>query len=160
MKRRLSARLLLAAPIAALAFAPACRPSSADEVVTRDLHGVRLGMGPRDVRARFDVGDRGRWSTSPGSSLALEYDSAGDGASSVRDARFEFHGGMLVAVRAKLAPSDAAARGAPFEIGPATVVSRTTGEGGAVTLFMASRECPDHRDEVASIVAAAHGITR
>lgn len=159
MMRRLRARAILWAALAAASSAAACR-SSPPEVVTRDLHGVRLGMGPRDVRARFDAGGEGRWSSAAGASLALEYEGDGSSAASVRRARFEFHGGMLVAVRATLAPSDAASRGAPFEVGPATVVSRAPGEGGAVALFMASRECPDHREEVASIVAAAHGIER
>ena len=124
------------------------------------LHGARLGMAPRDVRDRFDLSKRGHWSSVAGKELSLEYDADDAANAPVRHARFEFHNGMLVAIRASLAKDDEVAAGEPLEVGRVSVASRTASNDGSVDLFIASRTCPDHREEVARILAAAHGLSR
>ena len=75
------------------------------EAPNESVRGVRLGMSPRDVRDRFEGSADGRWLTSVGKGLGasddtvLEWTAVGE-MSRATQARFEFHLGMLVAVRA------------------------------------------------------------
>jgi hypothetical protein len=112
------------------------------------LPGVRLGMSPRDVRDRFEGGEQGAWQTKLGGATddtVLEWTATGASARATR-ARFEFHLGMLVAVRAHLrAPAPPAGR---ITATPKTVTgwSASTSEGGT-ELTMLARDCPTHHDE-------------
>jgi hypothetical protein len=80
-------------------FIAACSHDAPDAIPN-----VRLGMAPRDVRDRFHPpnGDPGAWQTAlgAGDDTVLEW-TARDPQSTIREARFEFHLGMLVAMRAK-----------------------------------------------------------
>ncbi len=71
------------------------------------LPGVRLGMSPRDIRDRFDEGGQGTWQTKVGGGAGASDDTvlewtATSPQSRATQARFEFHLGMLVAIRAHL----------------------------------------------------------
>jgi hypothetical protein len=115
------------------------------------LPGVRLGMSPRDVRDRFEGGELGTWQTKLGGGsgatddTVLEWTATG-ATTRATHARFEFHLGMLVAVRAHLrAPTPTAGR---VTTTPKTVTgwSASPSEGGT-ELTMLARDCPTHRDE-------------
>jgi hypothetical protein len=142
----------------ALAFAfglgtTACtREEASNEVVP----GVRLGMSPRDVRDRFDGGGAGAWQTKVGGGAGasddtvLEWSASGDKTRATR-ARFEFHLGMLVAVRAHLREGVPATR---VDLTPRTVTVRTPEAGGTDVTILA-RDCPTHHDEAEALAAKA-----
>lgn len=118
------------------------------------FHGAKLGMAPRDVRERFDLAPLGAFKiTSPGDELVLDWAPAHAGEGTVESARFEFHSGMLVAVRAKLAPRDPEAAGAPLLATKTAVVARATSEGVSYTLI--ARDCPTHREEEKRLLQSA-----
>ena len=84
------------AAVLALAGCSRAEPAPLD----RSLAAVRLGMAPRDVRDRFAPDCPGAWVASTdvaGDDIVLDWKGS-DGAR-IADARFEFHLGMLVAVR-------------------------------------------------------------
>jgi hypothetical protein len=116
---------------------------------TRDdataVPGVRLGMSPRDVRDRFVPGGEGTFQThvGAGDDTVLEW-TGKDGGLGFARARFEFHLGMLVAVRARTtAPIDAE----QVSLTPRTVTVRAPAEGGGTSLVVLARDCPTHKDE-------------
>ena len=110
------------------------------------FHGAKLGMAPRDVRDRFDLAPLGAFKiTSPGDELILDWAPAHAGEGTVESARFEFHAGMLVAVRAKLAQRDPEAAGVALLATKTAVVARARAEGVSYTLI--ARDCPTHREE-------------
>ena len=111
---------------------------------------VRLGMAARDVRERFQPGTDGSWQTALGigDDTVLEW-TAKDVMAPVKNARFEFHNGMLVAIRAHLT---AAATKESVSSTPKTVTMRGPGEGGTSVTVLA-RDCPTHRDEADALVA-------
>ncbi len=116
--------------------------------------GTRLGMSPRDVREHFVPGGEGTWQTSLGSGddTILEWHATGAGAK-YRSARFEFHLGMLVAVRAR-AEGGVAKEGVTATPKIVTVV-RPSSEGGT-DIDILSRDCPTHHDEAEALAAKAH----
>ena len=144
---------LLALGFAALlsvASAAACRRDAASETIP----GVRLGMAPRDVRDRFEGGAGGSWQTKVGGGAGASDDtvvewSANGDRSRVSHARFEFHLGMLVAVRAHLRDGTGEAR---VEATPKTVTV-VTPVGGGADVTMLARDCPTHHEEAESLVA-------
>jgi hypothetical protein len=112
-----------------------------------DFHGVRLGMTPRDLRDRFDV--RGDFRVeSTDKDMAMAFVPKSDGFS----ARFEFHDGMLVAVRADLPATDAYAQGADLVVTRAEVLHRDRRPDG-VHVDWLSRECPTHQAEANRLAA-------
>lgn len=136
------ARIALAALVALAALAACGRREPPDT-----FHGVRLGMTPGDVRARFQPpsgGDaRAVWRSVPGGEGMLEYSVP---SRDVPKVRFEFHSGMLVAVRANLEPADSASRGARRDLNPGSVLVRVP-RGPTVELTWLSRDCPTHKPE-------------
>jgi hypothetical protein len=152
------ARLFAALGILGLAACTSCRSEPASET----LPGVRLGMAPRDVRDRFDGGGDGAWQTVIGNGgrggvgasddTVVEWTASND-HSRVSHARFEFHLGMLVAVRAHL--RDPAVKREPrTDVTPKTVtVLAPATDGTDVTML--ARDCPTHRDEAESLAAKA-----
>jgi len=109
-------------------------------------------MAPRDVRERFVPGGQGAWQTALGSGddTALEWTSR-DAATKLREARFEFHLGMLVAIRAH---SIEAINKEEISLTPKTVtILSPTREGGGTTVTVLARDCPTHKDEAESIAA-------
>lgn len=117
------------------------------------LPGVRLGMTPRDVRERFDPGGPGTWQTKVGAGddTVLEWAAQGSGAR-VAQARFEFHLGMLVAIRARLAEPSSADK---VELTPRTVTARRPAEEGGTEVTVLARDCPTHREEAESLAGRA-----
>jgi len=128
----------------------ACDRSSEPEAIPN----VKLGMSPRDVRDRFDTTGTGSWQTSVGTGddTALEW-TAKDAGAKLAHARFEFHLGMLVAIRARSTD-----RGTNEHIAttPKTVtVHRPDPEGGTSVVILA-RDCPTHKDEAEGFAARAN----
>lgn len=115
------------------------------------FHGVKLGMGLRDVRERYDGAfDGGTWTTDIASSLTVLAWSPSPGAAATT--RFEFHNGMLVAVRADLSPSDPLAAGPRISESKSSVVLRDQ-KDDRKTFTLIARDCPVHRPEVEAILA-------
>jgi hypothetical protein len=139
--------LVLLLAIVALCNGLAC----SREAATEPVPGVRLGMTPRDVRDRFQ--EEGTWQTKVGGGAGASDDTvvewtARDGASHVR---FEFHLGMLVAIRAHLREPIATER---IESTAKTVTLRRPGSSGSDVTILA-RDCPTHKDEAEALVARA-----
>ena len=123
-------------------------------IETDALPNVRLGMAPRDVRDRFEPGGEGTWQTSVGAAAddtAIEWKSKG--ASKVKDARFEFHLGMLVALRATT--SDPPPASETITTTPRTVTVRRPAAGGGTEISVLARDCPTHKDEAERLAAKA-----
>ena len=136
----------------ALALFAGCAHDGAAELIP----GVRLGMSPRDVRDRFDPSGPGAWQTKvgggPGASddTVLEWTASSE-ASRATTARFEFHLGMLVAVRAHLREPVGAER---VELTPKIVTVRSP-QGGGSDVSMLARDCPTHHEEAESLASKA-----
>lgn len=128
----------------------------AREPATETFPGVRLGMAPRDVRDRFEGSAEGAWQTRVGSGTGasddtvLEWSATGD-KSRASQARFEFHLGMLVAIRAHLREPVSSQR---IDLTAKTVTVRTPAAGGTDVTILA-RDCPTHREEAESLAARA-----
>jgi hypothetical protein len=119
------------------------------------IPNVKLGMAPGDVRDRFEPGGPGTWQTSLGKvadDTAIEW-KATDGSAKIREARFEFHLGMLVAVRAT--SNEPPPPGEKISTTPASVTVRRAAPsaGGVTETAILARDCPTHKDEAASLVA-------
>ena len=119
------------------------------------IPNVKLGMAPGDVRERFDPGGPGTWQTSVGKvagDTAIEWQ-AKDGSARVKEARFEFHNGMLVAVRATT--NEAPPASEKITKTPATVSARRAAPSGGTDVTVLARDCPTHKDEAATLAAKA-----
>lgn len=129
-----------------LAFGAACSREEREPVPN-----VRLGMAPRDVRERFQPGAEGTWQTAlgAGDDTVLEW-TARDAHAAVGHARFEFHLGMLVAIRARLNESVSREE---VRTTPKTVTVRAPGREGGASLTVLARDCPTHKDEAESFAA-------
>ena len=135
-----------------LTLGSACNRETPSEIVP----GVRLGMAPRDVRDRFDGGGEGAWQTKVGGGAGASDDtvlewSAGSDKTRATHARFEFHLGMLVAVRAHLREGIAAPH---VDVTPKTVTVRNP-EGGGTEVTILARDCPTHHDEAEALAQRA-----
>lgn len=136
--------------LAALVAIAACDRSEPDAIPN-----VRLGMAPRDVRDRFVPGGEGTWQTTTSGSAddtAIAW-RASSGSAKVKEARFEFHLGMLVAVRATTA--DAPPPGEKVSTTPNTVTVRRAAPGGGTEIAVLARDCPSHKDEAETLAAKA-----
>jgi hypothetical protein len=160
--RRTLATSAIATSAIAIAFALAIGASgcSRDEPAALDgsIAAVRLGMAPRDVRARFAPGSAGQWQTKAGveDDTVLEWTGGPDAR--IETARFEFHLGMLVAIRESVrkgtGPDDVVAT-------PKTVALRKTSPGdGAGEITVLSRDCPTHHAEAESLARLASGAAK
>ena len=114
---------------------------------------VKLGMAPRDVRQRFQPGHEGRWQTALGAAddTVLEW-TARDPRAGVAAARFEFHLGMLVAIRAR---TSEATRAESIATTARTVTVRAPEESGGTSITVLARDCPTHKEEADALVAKA-----
>ncbi|HVJ88965.1 MAG TPA: hypothetical protein VM580_04115 [Labilithrix sp.] len=117
------------------------------------LPNVRLGMAPRDVRERFRPGGEGSWQTALGSGddTVLEWTSR-DGKAPVASARFEFHLGMLVAIRARTTETSTRE---DVALTPKTVTVRAPASEGGTSVTVLARDCPTHKDEAESFATKA-----
>ena len=113
------------------------------------VRGVRLGTTLTSARDRLQTGQPGDFRTSAiEEDVALDWTPAGDSSEGeLRSARLEFHLGLLVAMRLRLAPDAPEASGPALEVTEASVLSREPLEDG-VQLTWLARSCPTHADEV------------
>jgi hypothetical protein len=130
-----------------LLFAAGCSREEKEAVPN-----VRLGMAPRDVRERFQPGV-GTWQTAlgTGDDTVLEWTGRGE-SSSVAQARFEFHLGMLVAIRARL--NETVSR-EDVSATPKTVTIKAPAPEGGTSVTVLARDCPTHKDEAESFATKA-----
>jgi hypothetical protein len=126
------------------------------------FHGVRLGMAARDVRDRFDIGGGGEWKVTPGEEMLLDWSPAADGgaaattSATVASARFEFHSGMLVAIRANLDHADPSAGGGGLTVTGASVAAREPLPKERVSYTLLARDCPTHKAEEQRLLSSKH----
>lgn len=113
---------------------------------------VRLGMAPRDVRERFEPGAAGTWRTSLGSGDDTAIEWTASGPSKFRTVRFEFHLGMLVAIRAETTEPRTAES---VSTTAKTVTARSPAPGGGSTIAVLARDCPTHKDEAEALAQRA-----
>jgi hypothetical protein len=113
------------------------------------FHGVRLGMTASAVRERFEEPALGAWQSMP-STGAGDVVLAWTAAKGPDEARFEFHAGMLVAVRAVLDAQDAETKRPHLEVSSAVARLREEDPNGARITILA-RDCPTHRAEAERI---------
>ncbi|MCL2724896.1 MAG: hypothetical protein FWD69_10725 [Polyangiaceae bacterium] len=141
--------LALSLTIAVASGSLSCdRESSRTEEVTA---GVRLGMSPRDVREHFQGGGDGSWQTTIGSGTDRVIDwRAQSDAARFTQARFEFHLGMLVAVRAHTRDASASEN---IVLTPKTVTLRSPASDGGTDVTVLARDCPTHHDEAEALAA-------
>jgi hypothetical protein len=114
---------------------------------------VKLGMAPGDVRDRFEPGGPGTWQTSVGKAAddtAIEW-KANDGSAKVKEARFEFHLGMLVAVRATT--NEPAPSREKISATNASVTVRRPASSGGTEIAVLAKDCPTHKEEASGLVA-------
>jgi hypothetical protein len=138
--------------VSSLLAQPPDRPSA--------FHGTRLGMSVTEVRATFvaasgaaAAGPAGTFSARPNgpSGWALDW-RAGSSAGTVRQATFEFHEGLLVAVRAEIDRADELASTPRTTVTPGTV-RRVTPRGDAnFDVLILARSCPEHAEEVRNLL--------
>lgn len=133
------------------------------------IPGVRLGMTPRDVRDHFESdpsrggAGAGAWQTKVGGGAGASDDTvvewtATDPQAATRHARFEFHLGMLVAIRVQQRDRIPAER---IDVTPKTVTRRAPGGGGGAVatggteVTVLSRDCPTHHEEAEALAIKA-----
>lgn len=157
MRRRFVQWLSLVLFLVAAVFCntTACGREDAPEVIP----GVRLGMTPRDVRDRFEGGAEGTWQTRVGAGAGASDDTIVEWTASTEKSRattvrFEFHLGMLVAIRAHLRDAVTAPR---VDTTLKTVTVRQPSPAGTPgsDVVVLSRDCPTHHEEAESLAAKA-----
>ncbi len=147
--------LLLQVVLSGLALGAAAAGCAADEKAA--IPNVRLGMAPRDVRDRFQPGgstDPGSWQTAlgAGDDTVLEW-TARDPKATIAQARFEFHLGMLVAIRARTTEGRA---GQSVTSTARTVTELAPSPDGGTSVIVLARDCPTHREEAERLASKAH----
>ncbi len=117
------------------------------------VRGVRLGMTPDVARAAFADAPFGAWSDPPGCcGLTLEWTRSGP--TSTQWARFEFHDGLLVAIRL-LADAPIPSAKAQYEVTPSFVSAVGPGAGGGTKTTVLARGCSTHATEAQQLMALA-----
>lgn len=110
-----------------------------------DFHGVRLGMTAREVRDRFEVAGTFTVETAAANDdVVMEFSPAQP--QPVSAAKFEFHMGALVAVRADVKDNDPAAKGASTVVTRSAVLHREQ-KSADVHVDWLARDCPTHKAE-------------
>lgn len=115
------------------------------------FHGTKLGMSVSDVRTRFDRPGSFHARPDGETGWAIEWNAA-DAAAGVRTATFEFHEGLLVAVRAVVEETDAIVSHAGTTTTPGTVRRVRRRADRAFDVLILSRGCPAHADEVTRVL--------
>lgn len=119
---------------------------------TVEVHGVALGMTPSDVRSRFDARGPGVWRSEMRAEPVLVWTPSGTTPMSpstpTTSATFEFHRGILVAVRLLVHGTDRAAQGRSLDVQAASVLVRRVQADGRVEVTLLARDCPTHAEEV------------
>ena len=119
-------------------------------------------MAARDVRDRFDVGTGGEWKVTPGEEMLLDWSPSTEAGSApapngtIASARFEFHSGMLVAIRADLDRADPSAAGGELTVTGASVAAREPLAREHVSYTLLARDCPTHKGEEQRLLSAKH----
>lgn len=130
----------------ALLLAAACgRQESIDE-----FHGARLGMTPSEVRDYFKP--NGEFTILPSGEGAIDLGWSGAASEIFTEAVFEFHEGILVAIRAKHG-ADYSAKVQRLDVTPYAVRSISVGADANVETLLLARGCPTHESEVQDLLA-------
>jgi hypothetical protein len=125
-----------------------------DDQASTTFHGVRLGMTPSDVRARYELPGDFRATTTEEGDYLLDFAPDETSEASVHSARFEFHLGLLVALRAEIAPGDPWADDRGVTVTESAVRETTEESPDRVQVTLIARNCPTHADEVQRLLAS------
>lgn len=119
------------------------------------IHGVWLGLTALQVQRRFEDAPYGEFSELKGcSSPTLLWQRRDEGKTTIRSARFEFHDGMLVAMRMRLAATDPLSRGPRLETSTGSLLGRATTADRDTALVWLVRDCDSHAEEAAELLAS------
>ena len=149
VRRRRWAWLVLMPPLCALLLVIVLGTSASSPGM--EIRGVRLGMTPAQVRTRFDGGAPSVWRTDVGGADPVLVRMPGGAFD--RAARFEFHAGMLVAIRLDLPEDGPYARGPSLQTSGAAILSRMPNSFGRMQVDLLARDCPSHAEEVSRRLA-------
>ena len=119
------------------------------------FRGARLGMSARDTRARFQTPAAGSWAASVATTgeEAITW-KASDASAEVSQASFEFHNGMMVAIRVTEAASAPGTSETGVRKSAVSVrqIVKPSGSDPSAHLTILARDCPTHAAEVAAIL--------
>ncbi len=122
-----------------------------------NVHGARLGVTASDLRGRFTPPESGAFRAAADApangDLALDW--SADARTSPLRARFEFHSGLLVAIRATLPATHPLAPGPALSETAVSVLSRHENADHTVSLTILAKDCPTHAAEVRSLLRGA-----
>jgi len=122
-----------------------------------DVYGARLGLGASDLRSRFAPPERGAFRAAADAltngDLALDW--SADARTSPLRARFEFHSGLLVAIRATLPATSPLAAGPALSETAVSVLSRHENADQTASLTILAKDCPTHAAEVRRLLRGA-----
>ncbi len=113
------------------------------------FEGVRLGMTAEQVRASFQPGT---WTTSMDEEGTVLLDWLPEQAGQVEQARFEFHQGLLVAIRTTLS-TDHPQASDPSGFDDDVLRHVSTAGAQSVQVLWITRNCPIHRAEVEALLS-------
>ena len=144
------AAIVIVAPMA-YAIAGLLASEGGGPAASGPIYGLRLGVSPSDTRRLFDPGVDGVFRASSfGEGLALEWEPSQPQAR-VRAARFEFHGGLLVAVRLTLPAGASNEEELGVSASASAVLSRSRVDGEERWIWIA-RSCPTHAGEARALL--------
>lgn len=120
------------------------------------FHGTRLGMTIADVRGRFESRSSGEFSARPNgeSGWAIDWVSTSPAATTIQRATFEFHEGLLVAVRAEVDRNDPLASFVGTTATAGTVRRVSSRSDTTFDVLLIARACPTHAAEVRNLLRA------
>jgi hypothetical protein len=98
----------------------------------------------------FQAPAAGSWASEANPEPILRWQ--GPPGAPISQAIFEFHQGMLVAIRLRVSPGSPEAAGAEVEVTSTRVIARKKEPSGEVSVTVISRSCPAHSAEVAQLL--------
>jgi len=116
--------------------------------------GARLGLTAAQLRDAYDAeGDWGLRTDEDGSLVLSFTPEEPVDANAPRSATFEFHEGLLVAMRFRMPASAPLASGDPLVVAPDAVLHREPLGSDEVQVDVIARNCPTHAEELSRLLA-------
>lgn len=119
------------------------------------MYGARLGMTAAQLRDAYTLDGAWDLSTDEVGGLTLTWAPESDlDAGAPRAATFEFHEGLLVAMRLRMPAGAPWATGDPLEVAPDAILHRENVGPDVVQVDVIARNCPTHAEEVSRLLEA------
>ena len=117
------------------------------------MYGARLGLTAAQLRDDFQLAGEWALATDEVGALTLTWaPSSVEEADAPSSAIFEFHEGLLVAMRFRVPSGASIASGDPLVVVPDAVLHREPLLGGEVEVTVIARNCPTHAEEVSRLL--------